>query len=272
MSNFREQLANGNKYELRSLMYLEHDSYEQKKGLFKPYDLLITKDGVVTKIEVKSDTQASRTKNLAIEYRCNNKPSGIYSTEAKYYMYFIIYPKDIQADGIPREECYKIPVNELKVIAKKGFRVKGGDGKRSCMYMVNKSLVKKYLINKIVNYNNVYNINPKMSDQEAKTSEVKPLSYSQKLIQAFLDRAEKSNKETYGLVEIEELINEFSKLEYEKRQQKTSEMPFGKYKFRKISDVGAFDSQYLRWIVKQDCLKAYQGVRENISTYLLNVK
>ena len=267
-------------------MYMKHDTYKQKKGNFKPYDLIITHKSKTYKIEVKSDRQAGKTGNMAIEYECNGKPSGITTTEADYYVYFIIYMDEIQEDGLPREECYKIPIKKLIKIAKECHNVRGGDGNRSCMYLVHKSLVKKYLINKIQNFNPLYNIQPTMSDQEHKTKwdvthlenksddiasqprgrdDVKPLSYSQRLVQAFLDKAENS----FSMVEIKEQIEEFSKHEYEKRREKTDEMPFGKYRFRKIKDVGAFDKQYLKWVVKQECLSGYPDVKENIQNYLM---
>ena len=248
MSKFQKQLANGNIYEMRSLMYMEHDTYEQK-------------------IEVKSDRKAGRTGNMAIEYECNGKPSGITSTEADYYIYFIIYMDEIQEDGLPREECYKIPIKKLIKIAKECKKVIGGDGNRSCMYLVHKSLVKKYLINKIQNFNPIYNIQPTMNNQEHKTVEVRPLSFAQRLIQAFLDKAEVKG-DSFNMADIKEQIEAFSKQEYEKKKEKTDEMPFGKYRFRKITDVGGFDKQYLTWIVKQECLSGYPGVKESIQNYL----
>ena len=260
MSKFQKQLANGNIYEMRSLMYMEHDTYEQKQGKFKPYDLIITKDGIETKIEVKSDRQAGRTGNMAIEFECNNKPSGITSTEADYYIYFIIYSDDIQEDGLPREECYKIPIKKLIKIAKECRKVRGGDGNRSCMYLVHKSIVRKYLINKIENFKSCYNIKPTMTDQEDKTEEVKPMSYSQRLINSFKE----DDKDTYNLTQIEWMINQFSKLEYEKRKEKTDEMPFGKYKFKKVADVAKFDKQYLKWLVRQDMMKNYEELKVEI--------
>lgn len=41
------------------------------------------------RIEVKMDKIAHRTGNIAIEYECRGKPSGIAVTEAEYYAYVI---------------------------------------------------------------------------------------------------------------------------------------------------------------------------------------
>lgn len=136
-NKFNEQLSQGQKYERLCLEYLEYDAVEHMSGYFKEYDLVIKKEGKGTKIEVKSDRQASRTGNLAIEYECNNKPSGITSTEADFWIYFIVHPD--------RDECYIIPTEKLREIVKTCPKVRGGDGMRSKMFLVNKERVKLFL-------------------------------------------------------------------------------------------------------------------------------
>lgn len=249
MSKFEKDLAKGHLYEAKSLNYLDYDDYKFMNGYFKEYDLEITKNGNKTTIEVKSDTQASYTGNLAIEYECSGKPSGINATKADFWIYFICY-KDY-------DECYKIPTEELREIATKCKKVSGGDGNRSRMYLVKKSLVKNYLINfknkKII----TYNIQPTMADQ-------KPMTYTQKIINHFKE----DGKENYDLEQIEELINDFSRMEYEKRKEKTDEMPFGKYKFRKVKDVAGFDKQYLKWLIRQDMMTNYEDLKNEINKYI----
>lgn len=139
-NKFEKDLAQGKKYELESLKYLDYDNYEMKEGYFKEYDLIITKDNVDTKIEVKSDRQASITGNMAIEYECNDKPSGLTSTTADYWLYFVVH-KD-------KDECYKIPTNELKDLVKNCRKVRGGDGYKSKMYLLKISDCGKYRIYK----------------------------------------------------------------------------------------------------------------------------
>ena len=130
-NKFHKDLKQGQKYETKCLEYLDYDSVIHKKGYFKEYDLTIFKNGHPIKIEVKSDRQASKTGNLAIEYECNNNPSGITSTKADYWVYFVVYPD--------REECYKIPIDDLKNIIKDCRKVSGGDGYKSRMYLLNKN-------------------------------------------------------------------------------------------------------------------------------------
>lgn len=139
-NKFEKDLEQGKKYELESLNYLDYDTYEMKEGYFKEYDLIITKDNVDIKIEVKSDRQASITGNMAIEYECNNKPSGITSTTADYWLYFVVH-KD-------KDECYKIPTNELKDLVKDCKKVRGGDNYKSKMYLLKINNCRKYIIYK----------------------------------------------------------------------------------------------------------------------------
>ena len=138
MNKFSNQLSQGQKYERICLNYLEYDTVEHMKGYFKEYDLIITKDNKKTKIEVKSDRQASRTGNLCIEYEGNKKPSGISATEADFWVYFIVHPD--------RDECYKIPIDDLKELVKSCRKVSGGDGGRSRLYLLHRTKIQNYLI------------------------------------------------------------------------------------------------------------------------------
>jgi len=260
MDKFQKDLATGHEYEKRSLLYLDYDEYEFKEGYFKEYDLIITKNGKKTTIEVKSDKQASLTGNLAIEYKCSGKPSGITSTTADYWIYFIVYED--------KEECYKIPTEELRKIVKtQGRKVSGGDGNRSRLYLVNKSLVSEFLVKPkkldLINFKNkniTYYIKPTMSDQEAKTE--KPLSYTQRLIKEF------STDKTYDFEEIKQVIESFSKAEYEKKKANYKVLPFGKYKYKKVEDIAKIDAQYLKWCLKQSFMDNYEELKEEINRHL----
>ena len=135
---FDEDLKFGHKYEKKSLKYLDFDDYEFKKGYFKEYDLLIKKNNKITKIEIKCDRLSYKTGNLAIEYRCNDKDSGLSSTKADYWMYFIIKPND--------ETCYKIPVDDLRKLVKNCRSVRGGDGYNSELYLLKVKECEKYIV------------------------------------------------------------------------------------------------------------------------------
>ena len=133
MDDFPTQLKIANKYEqwLGSKMDVECYNNDNK------YDILL-KNGLT--IEVKNDFK-SETGNVALEYFCRNKPSGISVSQADYYIY--LYPK--------LQEVWKIKTEKLKQMIedfKNGchvenwttelyfMRVSGGDDNLSKMYLV----------------------------------------------------------------------------------------------------------------------------------------
>lgn len=249
MNKFKKNLLQGQIYEKKCLDYLDYDNVEYPpEGKFKDYDLTIIKDNIRTTIEVKSDRQASITNNLCIECECSNKPSGISATKADFWIYFIVFPT--------YDECYKIPTNELKELVKGTKKVIGGDNRLTKVYLLNKHKLQNYLIYPIKNNNNIY-IQDNMS-------EVKPITFIDKL----LDEFDKLDIETYSKDDVMDIIIKFSNREKELKKKNVCEMPFGKYRFRKIEDVGKFDKQYLVWIIKQECLNAYPEIKENIRNYL----
>ena len=67
------------------------------------------------KIEIKTDFIAHKTGNIAVEYQCRGKPSGIATTQADYYAYII-----------PRANCQDIillmRVDKLKGLCRQYFK------------------------------------------------------------------------------------------------------------------------------------------------------
>jgi hypothetical protein len=141
-SNFQKALTQGKIYEKKCLEYLEYTSVIHTEGYFKEYDLTIFQNGYPVTIEVKSDRQAAKTGNMVIEYECSSKGSGITTTTADYWMYFIVFPE--------REECYKFPIDDLKTIVKTCRKVTGGDGMRSKMHLLDKRICQKYRVYPVV--------------------------------------------------------------------------------------------------------------------------
>ena len=137
---FTSDLKLGMSYELEALKLFNFKSFVQSTGNFKEYDLkLIEEDGTVTLVEVKCDRLAINTGNIAIEYMCNNKPSGISTTKSNYYVYYVI--------GL--DIVYKIPTVELLNICI-GFKtINGGDRYRSKMYLIPMKYLYNYKINLI---------------------------------------------------------------------------------------------------------------------------
>jgi len=131
---FFNDLKEGQKIEDEMIMIFSNkDSIVIKapNKQFYDYDFII--DDI--KYECKFDKLASKTGNICIEFECNSKPSGISTTQSKYY---IIKTND---------NIYKIKVKKIKkIIDNNNFKiVNGGDGYRSKMYLIDKSYFEKYI-------------------------------------------------------------------------------------------------------------------------------
>jgi len=129
--SFSLDLDFGNIYEKKLIEILPNDSYIIKEGYFPYYDVEIVKDGIITKYEVKADRYTYKTGNIAIEFECNGKASGIKTTQADYYAYYVVKPYNLF-------ELYIIPTQLLKdKINSKEYKriIFGGDNKNSKMYI-----------------------------------------------------------------------------------------------------------------------------------------
>jgi hypothetical protein len=130
--SFNSDLAFGNIYEKKLVEIIPNDSYIIKKGYFPDYDIEITNGEIKTTYEVKADRYTYKTGNVAIEFECNNSPSGITTTNADYYAYFVIKPYNLfELYIIPTDIIKnKIEIQEYKKI------LLGGDNKKSKMYIM----------------------------------------------------------------------------------------------------------------------------------------
>jgi len=128
--NFQADLSFGKKWELKAktlLTLTECVVATAPEGQFKKWDFR-TCCGAY---EVKADRLAYKygCKTMFIEHECSGQPSGISSTEADYWVYFMVRPNGEYV-------AYRIPVEALKK-ACEGCPVKsGGDGYRSRGYIV----------------------------------------------------------------------------------------------------------------------------------------
>lgn len=137
------------------------------RGVFQAYDLKFVSAGTEVAYEVKSDRLACRTGNLAIEYQCNAKPSGISTSQSDFYVYYIVGSlaegernrsgggseplrrEPSGESGRSGERVYIIPTSDLKqFIEEKRYsrKVRGGDGWKSEMYLFSLDLFSEYLI------------------------------------------------------------------------------------------------------------------------------
>jgi hypothetical protein len=82
----------------------------------------------IEKIELKSETwQWEQTGNIAVEYRCDGKPSGISTTEADFWVHELRRADETVV-------YLMFPIDRLKALARdairRGRRRTGGDGGR----------------------------------------------------------------------------------------------------------------------------------------------
>mgnify|MGYP003663386822 FL=1 len=86
------------------------------------------------KIEVKSERGMwMKTGNIAIEYMCSGKPSGIQSTEADYWFHNLCIGDDTYATLVFKTDNLRQILNNMK-----GKRqVYGGDNNAAQMFLVN---------------------------------------------------------------------------------------------------------------------------------------
>ena len=143
---FYRDLQLGKLYEKKALNYFKYKCVEYPpEGAFKEYDFILhTDNNNKIKVEVKSDTLGYKTKNIVIEYECYNKPSGITTSEADFWIYFLIHPEDEN-----KNEVYKIPTNELKEICKGHKYVCGGDNKMAKLYLLKSNELLNFKVEKI---------------------------------------------------------------------------------------------------------------------------
>ena len=109
---------NNNKFDI-DLAYGQVKEKELAKILFEK------------KIEVKSDKLWKKTGNVAVEVKCNGKPSGISVSEAEFYAFILDDNNTINGIAI-------LPISKLKEIARKykKNRVFGGDNNLAEMILI----------------------------------------------------------------------------------------------------------------------------------------
>jgi hypothetical protein len=128
---FHDDLQFATVYERRVLDIVEHTRAEFAPKGCKEYDLRTQlNDDPEVSFEVKADRYAARTGMFVIEYMCRGRPSGISTSTADFWVYFI--------DGT--NKYMMIPTERLRadIAAKKYYRqLTGGDGGASHMYLLN---------------------------------------------------------------------------------------------------------------------------------------
>jgi len=134
--DFEKDLKKAKSCELEIALYLVGRGNKVTKSCDdKRYDIEITnRNGQKQKIEVKEDFMHSKTGNIAIEYECRGKPSGINTTESDQYIYKIHY-----SDRTSR--IFSIKTDNLKRLLKERQNLRsvtGGDAESNTkFYLLN---------------------------------------------------------------------------------------------------------------------------------------
>ena len=147
---FISDLVLGQYYEQEYIKYKEFDNvHHPKEKCFKDYDFknLDTEKSY----EVKADRKTQKTGNLFIEFKSRDKPSGISTTKADYWVHFITCE-----NGMQSKQYIKIKTNKLKKLIQKyePEKRKGGDNFTSLGYIFPIGFLKpKYIHNHEINLN-----------------------------------------------------------------------------------------------------------------------
>jgi hypothetical protein len=119
---FVKDLETGKGYEKKALELIQKKYPKAfiQDGYFLEWDIYIPE--IDMGVEVKSDAQYKKTGNFYVEYECNDKPSGIATTKAKYYYIYL-------------DKLYILKTEDLKDKCRKYLNTKkdkkGGDNMAS---------------------------------------------------------------------------------------------------------------------------------------------
>ena len=127
----------------REVAKIIENAYDAKILKFEDtneYDILANIKGKDYKFEIKEDFMTCKTGNVALEFECRGKPSGIQISEADFYIY------KIHSGNGTHFYLFKTSILKGMVAERKYFRiVNGGDkGSNSMNYLFKYETFIKY--------------------------------------------------------------------------------------------------------------------------------
>lgn len=143
VKNFENDLEIGRKRERELASILLTSNKPIDKIEFAPpkkfydWDLKITSLGRETTYEVKQDFKGQYTGNVALEYECDGKPSGISTSKSDYY---VICPREWEFYFQSR------PVLLSKLMEAWFKGVMWGDGNKSKMFLITPERIPEFFI------------------------------------------------------------------------------------------------------------------------------
>jgi hypothetical protein len=154
--SFWGDLKKGNETEIKISLLYEKEGYTRlEKRDDGKYDLLLKKDAIIRSFEVKTDFYVRPDKdsgNIFVEYEYKNRPSGISTTEADWWINYFHNLKEI----------WYIKTDDLKdLIEEYTFLTtyqSGDDGSNTRGYLIprNETEIKKYFKVKKIDLSSIY--------------------------------------------------------------------------------------------------------------------
>ena len=139
--DFKQDLAKATKTEEEVAKWLTDEGYEviELNNDYR-YDIKVKlKTGDIVLLEVKEDFMCKRTGNVAVEFQCRGKPSGIARSHADYYVYKVHGPDSVDLLSISKEKLRNLIDTEQYDAIKVG----GDSGSETKMYLFNIHTVKE---------------------------------------------------------------------------------------------------------------------------------
>ena len=104
------------------------------------YDIKVKlKTGNIVLIEVKEDFMCKNTGNVAVEFQCRGKPSGIERSEADYFIYKVHTPDEAELLSISKRKL----MNLIETKQYHSIKVGGDSGSQTKMYLFSIATVKE---------------------------------------------------------------------------------------------------------------------------------
>lgn len=102
---------------------------------FKDWDVKLTINWIEKTYEVKRDYKSQETWNIALEIKCNWKPSGIFASKADYIIYCL------SEDEFYFRNRWELLYDLCDIAKWKKYKTLGWDGERAEMYIISKELL-----------------------------------------------------------------------------------------------------------------------------------
>jgi hypothetical protein len=153
--SFWSDLRKGNETEIKISFLYENNGYTRvEKRDDGKYDLLLQKDDIMKSFEVKTDfyVKSDKDENIFVEFEYKNRPSGISTTEADWWVNYFYNLKEV----------WYITTEDLRnLIEEYTFLTtyqSGDDGSNTRGYLIprNEKEIKKYFKVKKIDLSSIY--------------------------------------------------------------------------------------------------------------------